>query len=301
VLVIPGRDGRSLVHVTAGGTRVGTTPDALVTPSPRPGTTGGWAEIRLPTGHGTLWAERNGQWTSVPVATGEPASVPDLRGPDAAECASAWLGTLLAGGPGDPSCPADRLRTADAAALRAALGFLASRGDHALTLVTDGSPRSAAAEAVVRSTTTRLGLTVTAPDRPLGPLVLVAGWTRAEAVLHDVAAGRLPGRGSYLAPWLMTPPLLEISAGQLLPLDFSPTGPEAFGYRSALDARFAGETPSSSGFAAWSATGPPRPIRIYAVSRINVDFTAPAHGHDTRGGWLPGGAITAVSGALSAS
>ncbi|MGW3960865.1 DUF6239 family natural product biosynthesis protein [Amycolatopsis sp. NPDC005003] len=306
VLVIPGRDGRALVHATAGGTRIGTRPDALVTPSPRPGTTGDWAEVRLPAGHGTLWAERNGQWTSVPVTTGAPTFAPDLRGPDAAECAGAWLGTVLAGTPGDPVCPADRLRAPDAAALRAALGFLAGRGDHAFTLVADGSPRSAAAEAVVRATAARLGLTVAAPDRPLGPLVVVAGWGRAEAVLRDVAAGRLPGRGSYLAPWLMTPPLLEIPAGQLLPLDFSPAGPDALGYLSALGADYAGETPSSSGLAAWSGAehrGPAPPVRIYAVSRINVDFTAAgtaAHRHGSSGGWLPGGAVTAVSGPLAA-
>ncbi|GII76179.1 hypothetical protein Sru01_11610 [Sphaerisporangium rufum] len=115
---------------------------------------------------------------------GGPAPATGRRGgADAAECASAELGALAAGGRAPAGCPADRLAAPDAAALRSIVRFLAGRGERAVALAADGSPRGAAAAAEVRAAAARARITVTAPDTAPG-----------------TAAGAAPGSASVTAP-----------------------------------------------------------------------------------------------------
>ena len=206
VLVVPNRPGWNLVHVglagasvgAAGGASdgssvgssggssvgssggvaggvldgvsVGTEPGRLVAVQRRPGASGGWAAVHLPAGRATLLVAHGGRTAELTMDTGEPpagAAPPDLTGPDGPECASAALGRLVAGAVQPvASCPADELLAADASALRGIVRFLAGRGQRAITVVADSSPRSVAAAAVLRSESARAGITVATPAVP---------------------------------------------------------------------------------------------------------------------------------------
>lgn len=199
-LVLPHRPGANLVHVAQPGVVI---EPGHVTAAPRPGTTGGWAVVQLPEGRSSL--KLGG--TEVQTDTGSAASAPDLSGPDGPEGASAMIGAHL-GGRNSATCPADALSEQDAGALRGVVGFLRGRNHPVITLVGDGSARSAAAEQVVRTEAGARGIRVTSPAEPAGPVVVVAGRAQAAGTVEAVARGTLRARGTYLAPWLLTPALL---------------------------------------------------------------------------------------------
>jgi Family of unknown function (DUF6239) len=290
VAVVPHRPGWNLVHVQAEDVSVGTYPDSLTPAAVRPGATGSWAAVWLPEGRSALWISSRRSVATLPTDTGTGPSEREFGGEDGPECASAVLGGLLAGREPTGRCPADRLTERDADTLRATVVHLAKRGMHDLTLVTDHSPRSVAAEGVVRAAAEAAGIGVGTPERPQGPLLLVSGWATADHVLLRVADGTLPTPASYLAPWLLSPPLLAIPAGQHVPLRFTPGDDSSRRYLAALRDRFPGEAPSWSGYAAWLAgqSTVDGPTQLYVVSR--------GSGEDSE--WLPGGTIVNVSGPL---
>jgi hypothetical protein len=146
-------------------------------------------------------------------------------------------------------------------------------------------------------------------------LIVVAGWEGADRAVRGVSTGRTRAQGTYLAPWLLTAPLLGPPAGQLLPLRFHPGTVPSLTYAMALDARFPGEPPSAAGYAEWSrttratqATGQKSatqavpydaaPLRLYAASQIYVPGMPTHTGHGTGGRWLPNGTVTPITGPL---
>ncbi|WP_051773251.1 DUF6239 family natural product biosynthesis protein [Saccharothrix sp. NRRL B-16314] len=296
VVVVPHLPGPNLVHVTpARGLLITSAADSATTAT-RPGTTGEWAVIDLPEGQSTL---RFGAGT-VPVDTGDAVpGAPDLTGADGPECASALLGGLVgepAARRGTSTCPAEALTTPDAEALRVVPAFLAGRGQRTISLVADDSPRSAAAARTVRESAEARGIRVV--DDPTAPVVVVSGWEAAAATVAAIAAGDHPAQGSYLAPWLLTPPLLEPPAGQVVPLTFTPTDESPMRYVAALTDRAPGAAPSTSGYRAWlRARGdhPAATVRLHAAGTAAVPGTG--H-HDHRPSWLHGGIVIPVTGPL---
>jgi hypothetical protein len=310
VFVTPQRPGWNLVMLPGEQGSVGTHPQRLVPAASRPGGRGSWALVELPEGAAQLWVRQDGVLAELTVRTASGTPL-DIRGPDGPECATAQLGRALAGAPALDYCPADRLLGADSAALRATVRFIAGRGDRALTLVADRSARSLAAAEVVRSAAAAEGVAVHVPGPARGPVVVVAGWEKTESILYDIAAGRLATEATYLAPWLLSPPLLLVPAGQLLALPFSPTGDLARRYAAAQAQAFTGAAPTASGFAGWlSAQGiegwdASTSVRLYAPAMFNAALLANAggggHDHgspDEPADWLPGGRLTAVTGEL---
>jgi hypothetical protein len=306
VLVVPQRPGWNLIHIGATEAAVGLRASELTAAAPRPGASGVWALVRLPAGQVTLLILDNGATARLRLRTGPTASpLPALTGPDGAECASAVLGALVAGQ--DTSlhvCPSQRLTSADAGALRGIIRFIAGRSIHHVTLVADSSPRSVQAARVVLAACAAYGITAGIPgSHPGGPVVIVSGWTGADAALRQVVANSLPSEGTYLAPWLLDAPLLSYSAGQLLPLRYDPTDPATLRYIDQLDQRFPGEVATGTGYAAWlAATGSAQTsdAHLYAAALI-PDPEEIGHSHGLPLTWLPGGALTQVSGSLSAT
>lgn len=296
VVVVPHLPGPNLVHVTPARGLLITSGTDSATTATRPGTTGEWAVIDLPEGKSAL---RLGGGV-VPVDTGDAGpGAPDLTGADGPECASALLGGLV-GQPvarrGTSSCPAEALTPHDAAALRVVPAFLAGRGQRTASLVADDSPRSAAAARTVRESAEANGIRIV--DDPTAPVVVVSGWRAAAATVAAIAAGDHPARGSYLAPWLLTPPLLDPPAGQVLPLAFTPTDESPRRYVAALADRAPGAEPSTSGYLAWlRARGdhPAATVRLHAAGTAAVPGTG--H-HDHPPSWLPGGIVIPVTGPL---
>ncbi|THA22694.1 hypothetical protein E6R18_33200 [Streptomyces sp. A1277] len=338
VLVVPGRPGTNLVAMSAEDGAAGPAADRLTPGRQRPGSTLTWALVDLPAGRSTLWVSAGGATAGLPVDTGKataggaeagpPAAV---SGPDGPECAHYALGRALATDtrtgtesgtghsgehpapatstfaalPTEPltSCPSDTLTPADAAALRATVDYLAGRGHHTLALTADSSPRGRAAAAEVRATAARAGLTVTTPNTRNLPLIVVAGWKEADSAIRAVASGRTHAEGTYLAPWLLTAPLLQPSAGQIIPLRYAPRAPEAEDYLSRLGAWLPGETPTGASYTAWrTARGTAAaPLRLYAAATVYVPGTGGATGahHGATGpDWLPSGMIVPATGPL---
>ncbi|GIE48239.1 hypothetical protein Ani05nite_17730 [Amorphoplanes nipponensis] len=303
VLIVPNRPGRNLVHVAAPqGVSVGTDRGRLATAAARPGASGSWAEVRLPAGPSRLWIARGGHLAALEIDTGAAATTApgpdgDVTGPDGPECASAVLGRLAAGTTTPvTSCPASALTAADAAALHGTIRFLAQRGQRAISLAADGSPRSVAAAALVRADSAAAGITVGSG----GPLVVVAGWAAADRALTARAGDPTRGAaGAYLAPWLLHAPLQEAAIAQLVPLGYSPRDPLPMQYLAALQGRFPDEPASASGYAAWRQArglGPEDQPRLYAAARLTVPGVPDDHVHG--GGWLPHGTITPVTAVL---
>ncbi|MFD6555524.1 hypothetical protein [Streptomyces sp. NPDC058398] len=302
VLVVPNRPGFNLVGVAADNASAGTDPARLTAGRRYGGSERTWVGVTLKSGDQRLYLSVNGAPASLDVDTGhEPsAASATLRGTDGPECASAALGALLAGSARPwSSCPADRLGTADAGLLRSTVRFLAARGERTVALRADASPRDRAAAAVVREAAARERLTVVAPgEGGAPPLIVVTGWALAGAQVKDVGTGRVKAEGTYLAPWLLSPPVLGPSAGQIIPLRYDPRGPAAERYLSALSRRFPGEVPSAAGYEAWQRQlgGDFAPALMYAAAEVYIPGM-PAHEH--RGAdWLTSGMITAVSGPL---
>jgi hypothetical protein len=241
VTVVPNLPGWNLVHMPAGAAEVGPAPDELVTTRVQPGATGTWAAVRLAPGPGSLWVRHRGTLGSVAVDTGGTGSAPAaLLGRDGPECASALLGAMLAtGAPALPPCPTERLTDTDAAALREVVAAIAGAGHRTLTVVGDATPRGTAAVALVHRTAREAGLLV----GPTGPALVVAGWSGAATALRD-------GGHTYLAPWLLTAPLLD--AGPAHVARYA-VGEQSNRYQLALNRGYPGELPSASGYLAWLA------------------------------------------------
>ncbi|CAL9537545.1 hypothetical protein SUDANB95_04126 [Actinosynnema sp. ALI-1.44] len=307
VLVVPNRPGFNLVAVGAPDAGAGTDRDRLIAGERRPGSAHTWVAVDLPAGPSKLWVSAGGATGALDVDTGSDAAPTRaaLRGPDGPECASAVVGALLANGDAADACPSDGLSEADAEALRTTVDFLAGRGERGLALVSDESPRGVAAAGEVRSAAQRAGLTVTAPDGTNRPLVVVAGWAGAEAVVRDVDTGAVVAQSTYLAPWLLSSALLRRASGQQIPLRYPPRDPAAGDYLAALAARVPGEAPSAAGYLAWhQARGrsvAADPVRLYAVAAAPYMpgmGGVTAHDHGSTPDWLPGGLIIPVTGPL---
>ncbi|MEV4117998.1 hypothetical protein [Micromonospora sp. NPDC049645] len=297
VLVTPQRPGWNLVHVGADDVRVGLDPNRLAVTGTRPGTTGSWGLVRLPTGRSRLWLTHGGATASLAVDAGQAGPGPDVTTADGPECASASLGAVLAGDSRPlAACPAEELTAEDADALRATVSFIAGRGVTAISVRSDDSPRGVAARQVVEAAGAAEKLRVTDPGDH--PLLVVSGWAAAETILREVAADRLPAQGSYLAPWLLTGPLLAIPSSPLLPLRFDVRDNAPTAYLAELSELFPLEPPTGVGYTAWMrqralAAGP---LRLYAAAQL---FLPGAGGHDHGStAWVPNGTVTAVSGRL---
>jgi hypothetical protein len=309
VLVVPGRPGFNLVGVGARTASAGPDPNRLTAGERRPGSGHTWIGVQLPAGSSRLWVSTGDTGEAVApveVDTGDNETTVStaLRGDDGPECASAAAGVLVAGGSrplGD--CPADRLTEPDAAALRSVVAFLDRRGEESVALVGDGSPRGIAAVAEVRAAARRQGITVTEPGTARQPLIVVSGWSGADATVKAVANGKIVAEGTYLAPWLLAPPLLSPSAGQLIPLRYAPRGRAATAYLTALGERLPGELPTAAGYEAWlRERGMPVQAspRLYAAAVLYVPGSGgtAAHHHTAQADWLPSGMIVPVAGPL---
>ena len=251
-VVVPNQPGWNLVHVGADGAAVGTSRDRLVPAQARPGTSGGWVAVELPPGRTELWVrDRSGLGSFTTDAGGSGHAPAAVAGPDGPECASAMLGAMLVSGAAGAECPSDALTTSDAAALRETVDFLAADGHRRLTMVTDQTPRGRSASATVRAAAAARGMAVRPPSGQASPLLVVSGWTDADTTLRGIASGSVPASATYLAPWLLTAPLLAIPAGQQVVRRFDPEDSLFQRYTAALRAAYPGQLPSASGYRAW--------------------------------------------------
>lgn len=296
VLVAPQRPGRNLVHLPDEATVNGVKAVA------RPGTNGTWAELDLPAGRSELRISRAGKESTLTVDTG---SGPAARAVDP-ECANAALGGLLGGGRSElTSCPSDALSTGDADAVHKLVDYLAGRKIPAITVVGDGSPRSKAAEEVVR----KAGIPVSSEQQPNSALVVVAGWSGAAAELNKVAVEQTQKPtfvdGVYLAPWLLTASLLKSVVSSAIPLRFDPRDPQTLAYTVALSNSFPGETGTIGGLDQWLAAQGQRSdpaVRLYASAQVDampMDSTMDGMEMAYPGQWVPNGTIVPISGPLS--
>lgn len=314
VLVSPQRPGHNLVHFpkSAGndlsaGVRGGVVTQAVA----RPGAEGTWADVELPPGRSDLEIRRGGTTTVVEVDAGE-APGPPITDADAPECASAALGSLVAGRAEVlASCPSDVLSPDDAGALVKLVEFLGERKPAGITLVGDDSPRGAAAAKLVRETAARTRLAVRPDAGPDTALVVVSGWAAGYTAMTRAAESqRLQPThqyGLYLAPWLLTGPIVNAVASASLPLRFDPREATAVGYAVAVGDRFGGENPTAGGFRNWlGADRPAADVQIFAAAQVNAMPMYPTEPHatgmvmdrDYAGQWVPDGTIVPITSVL---
>jgi hypothetical protein len=271
VTIVPNLPGWNLVHVAANGAKVGVTRSALAPAEPRPGTSGGWAAVRLPAGRAEVMVGYRGAVGSLVTDTGPrggavaPAGLP---GPDGPECASALLGAAVAGLPTPTRCPTDTLDPADADALRMTVGYLADQGRREVTVVADRTPRGLAAADVIRTAAAEAGLMVrpsppadaatfsaaaggsamvTGPETEAGAMVVVAGWANTATALRSAPAAT----AVHLAPWLATGSLPLIVPDTHLTRRFAPDHALTTHYVAALRDDYPGVSPSPAGLRAW--------------------------------------------------
>ncbi len=317
VTVAPARPGANLVRVDStplGGShahgsrpvQVGTGEDDLVRARPRPGTDGLWAVVDLPEGSGTVLVT-HGPRHRVPfvVETGTEPADPVWESPDGPECLAATTAAVLAGGGPRATCPAASLSPADETALRSAVDTLGTRGVEQLAVERDDSARSGAAYDVVRAAAAESGMRVVDPSvRPAmrSALLVVSGWADAATSLRRVTS--LPIRkqpirtdGTWLAPWLLTPGVVDSTLGAVVPLDFDIRDAAAQEYSQTLARYLPGQAPTGSGFRAWRSSrgGEAAPVLLFAASRAaylprNGDHA----GHETAVAWFPGGTVTPI-------
>jgi len=322
--IAPARPGPNLVRIdvsrVSGDTHaahanqtvwVGTSADfdagRQVRAEPRPGASGLWAVVDLPAGSGTVLLS-HGRYHRVPFAvdTGSAPAPETFRGPDGPECLTAVTAALLAGGTVPAACPSDELTGSDRAALGSVVRTLASRGVRELAVERDDSARSRAAYAAVRSAAAAAGVRVVDPTDPPGArnaLLVVSGWDEAASSLTAVL--RTPLRqqpirsdGTWLAPWLLTPGVVDSTSGAVLALDFDIRDPAAQEFSQTLSTLFPGQSPTSSGYEAWRAArgGRPSAFALYAASRAAYLPAQPGHtGHESQVAWFPGGTVTPVA------
>lgn len=304
VLVVPNRPGFNLVGVAAPNASAGTDRDRLTAGMRQPGSELTWVGVELPAGASQLWVAAGGTDGAVTVNTGDGAPGPaGLAGSDGPECASSIAGALLAGKTDVPDlCPADALSSADAAALRSIVRFLAERGEKTIALAGDDSPRGLAAAAEVNAAAKREGLVTVPLDAGNNPVVVVAGWAGAESVLTGLTP-LTAVEGAYLAPWLATPSLLEQKISPHIALRYEPRDAAAAEYLDALTEGMPGEGPSTAGYQAWQAargTTGTAPVRLYSAAVPYMPgMLGDAHQHDQAADWLPGGMIVPVTGPLT--
>lgn len=314
VLVTPQRPGRNLVHFPPGagtGLTVGTGSGAPVPALARPGAEGTWAEVVLPAGRGRLVVGHGGRSASVALDTGGVPGPASAAGPDGPECADAALGSVIAGHPTAlTACPSDTLAPGDERALRALVGYLASRHTAGIALDGDGSPRSVRAQDVVRTAAAADHVPVTSTHGAGDALVVVSGWARGSARLSAAAnlqaTGANYGYGLYLAPWLLNPPIVNSVPSSSLPLDFDPRVSTSLSYSVAVENEFGGENATSDGFHQWlAAQGQPAGgtgVQIYAAAQVDaMPMNDPEMGSMAAprpGQWVPNGTIVPISGVL---
>jgi hypothetical protein len=307
VVVVPGRPGTNLVWLSDPAISVSTQQTPARRPAAIAGTEGAWARVDLPSGHGDLSLTRGSAHASLSIRTGAVAAgdgAAGATGPDGPECVEAAVGRLVAGDH-EPmlQCPSAALDHPDESALKAVVNFVAGRGEHGLTVVSDGTGRAAAAVRVVSAQAQQVGVKVTtSTGSPSNPVLVVAGWEAAERLLGKVSAGGLNvPLGVYLAPWLLHAPLLDQPIAHVLPLEFSPSDGRALQYAAAVGAA-TGMSPSTSGYVGYlEALGESldAPVRLYAAAHITVPGTEPGHSEHVGSAWLPGGAVTAVTNAIN--
>ena len=237
------------------------------------------------------------------------SAVPGGTAADGPECASVALGRVLAHRQTPlTTCPANRLAPADADALRRMVGFLADRGPASVVVLGDSSPRSRAAERLVRRTLTAAGVAVRTHPGTGAALVVVAGWsataTALPAVTADAATASSYPHGVWLAPWLLTAPVLATSTGIVTPLRYHPHTRRARTYAALVGTRFPGAVPSASGYEAWLAAQPGggrtltrTPPRLYVASRVSFLPEEFGHKHGQQD-WFPGGTVVPASGPM---
>ena len=105
-------------------------------------------------------------------------------------------------------------------------------------------------------------------------LLVVSGWAdAADAARRRDAHCRcaqqpIRSDGTWLAPWLLLPGVVDSTAGAMLPLDFDIRDAAAQEFSQTLAKYLPGQAPTGSGFAAWRAArgGEPGPVR--AVRRV---------------------------------
>ncbi|WIV56417.1 hypothetical protein [Amycolatopsis nalaikhensis] len=314
VLVSPQRPGHNVVHFpkSAGNDLSAGVRGGLVTQAvARPGAEGTWADVELPPGRSDLEIRRGGTTTVVEVDAGE-APGPPITDADAPECASAALGSLVAGRAEVlASCPSDVLSPDDAGALVKLVEFLGERKPAGITLVGDDSPRGAAAAKLVRETAARTRLAVRPDAGPDTALVVVSGWAAGYTAMTRAAESqRLQPThqyGLYLAPWLLTGPIVNAVASASLPLRFDPREATAVGYAVAVGDRFGGENPTAGGFRNWlGADRPAADVQIFAAAQVNAMPMYPTEPHatgmvmdrDYAGQWVPDGTIVPITSVL---
>lgn len=310
LVVTPQRPGVNLVHLMTDRFTDIDVAGRRYRAEPRPGAQGLWAQVQLPAGRSLLTLHQGRQVAVQVLDTGTAPGQAAVSGPDGAECAAAALGALL-GGSSSPltACPSQSLAPADAAALRAQVGFLADRGVKRLRLIADATPRGVAAEREVRAAARAGKVSVlfsAAPGDAPDAVLAVAGWQVSESALATLAAGSAPRYGSYLAPWLLQTSLVAATGGApLAVLAFDPGGEEALDYVAALRRVGPVESASTSGFYAYlAALGrplPPHDLLLYASTQafnILPTHDGPGNHGGVNGTWLNGGALAAVSGPL---
>ncbi|GAB2996019.1 hypothetical protein LWP59_24580 [Amycolatopsis acidiphila] len=305
VLVSPQRPGRNLVHVPASaGAGVAV---AGVPATARPGADGFWADVDLPGGRSTLRISKGTAAASVAVDTGEGAAV--ATDPDSPECASATLGALVAGRrDAVAACPADRLSEQDADALRKLVTFLGTRHTDTIQLVADSSRRGAAAADVVRTSARQQGLRVVDAPAEKAALVVVSGWSAAYTTLTQAAQAQRSAPtytyGLYLAPWLLTGPVVNTVSASTVPLRFDPRDQSAVSYAVALEDAFGGESPTVDGFRSWLGTSEQNAkVQLYASAQVNAMPMNPGQPHapgmpmfgEGAGHWIPDATVVPVS------
>ncbi len=288
--------------------RVGTDLDHLQTARALPGVDGAWARIELPAGESTIYVAHGAEHRlpfMVDTGTGA-AAPPGATGPDGPECATSAVGSLLAGATPGPGCPSDRLDQSDAEGLRGVVRTLADRGAHALALLSDSSGRGKAAAKLVRAEATRRHVDVVSADHaPEGSALLVtSGWRPATTALAATARAQQRRvryeHGVWLAPWLLSPGIVDSVSGAVLPLGFDIRGDEARAYATALGRVLPGTAPTAAGFTGWSREqhAGQDEVALYAASRTAYMPASGGH-HETSVAWFPGGTVTRVSGPLT--
>ncbi|MFC7496169.1 MULTISPECIES: hypothetical protein [unclassified Nocardioides] len=318
VTVAPARPGRNLVRIdsshahgrTGPPVLVGTDEDDLVRARPRPGTDGLWAVVDLPEGSGAVLVT-HGPTHRVPfvVETGtvpvDPAVSGDWVGADGPECVAVATAAVLAGGSAPSTCPSAALDADDADALRATVHRLAERGVTELALQHDDSARSLAALDLVRGVAETYGVPVVLPEDPPGErsaLLVLGGWATSAEHLSATSATplrRQPIRsdGTWLAPWLLNPGVVDSTAGAVLALDFDIREPQAQEFSQTLGKLFPGQLPTGPAYRAWRKVrgDDAGPLRLYAASRAAYMPASSGHAnHETVVAWFPGGTVTPV-------
>lgn len=332
VTIAPARPGRNLVRVDvtpasgshgsghehaehAGGdaeaVTVGTDEANLVPATSKPGTDGSWAVVDLPAGTATVLVG-HGPEHRLPftVDTGHGASSEAVwSGPDGPECLTSAVATVLAGRTTPSTCSAATLSAADREALGSVVATLARRGVEEVAVDHDSSARSRAAYTLIGSRARALGLRVVAPSARPGrrdALLEVSGWQHAAGALAAVSrldVRRQPMRsdGTWLAPWLLSPGVVDSTAGSMIALDFDIRDGSAQEFSQTLARYLPGQAPTAAAYVAWRTArhGRADGLRLYAASRAAYMPEMSGHTHETTVSWFPGGTVTPV-GSLTA-